>query len=499
MTTANLGPTKIALHGFGSMPIVHRHMIDMARRDGRPIAWCTILTTPHHRRIMGEMLPTEDILDVYRDLPRSPVGGDPTLLARYDGSLAADLAATQRQWRPRPGQWLLARGVDTYQLYKGFLRERGATHILMAGIETPDAKIAVAAARELGLGVLAPVDLRSLSGTMFSTDSYETPPAYAAPTTESRRKAAAFISQFRQKWLPPRIEPLDIDAQADDRTLLALNLPPAAARMRGFLRTALDRPDMFDPVAIRDSVMSNSRLLQAVIWKRRERLNTPLFHVADATGLPRRFIFYPLQYTPESSINVPAPYFVDQFRVIDALRYSMPSDCTLVVKEHRACLCIRPVSFMKRIMGLPGVVIASSAIPARTLIERAAMTVSVTGTAAFEALIAGHPSMALGPGLSAWVTGGPVPVGTLETALRDRMDLKPSDDAIRDRIATLLDARYPFFFATPNMPDEPMLRRGNITRFLAAIEDHIARDRHYRDAAAPPEARATAAAVRTGA
>ena len=51
-------------------------------------------------------------------------------------------------------------------------------------------------------------------------------------------------------------------------------------------------------------------------------------------ALPKRFIYYPLQVTPEASINTPAPYYVDQMRAIDALRLAMPPDCALVVKEH---------------------------------------------------------------------------------------------------------------------------------------------------------------------
>jgi hypothetical protein len=475
--------TKIALYGFGSMPVAYRYMIDMARVDGVAVEWCAILTTPHYRALLREVLPAPEILDVFRDLPRHPVGGAANVLEHYDGSLAADLASVQRQWRRRSGKWLHDRGIDYYRMYKAFLSDRSATHLLTTGIETPDAKIIVAAARELGLGVLAPVDMRNLTGTMFTSDSFETPPNYAIPSADSRQRATAFISMFRNKWAPARGEPRDVDPATDDRAIMPTHLPPLRQRLLGFVRTALERPDIFDPVFIRDAVMSNSKLMQGAIWGTRQRLNAPMYHVATPNGLPSKFIFYPLQYTPESSINVPAPYYVDQFRVIDALRFAMPSDCTLVVKEHRTCLPIRPVSFMRRIMGVPGVVVADSRISARELVERAALTVSVTGTAAFEAFIAGYGSMALGPGMSAWTLGGTVAVGQLAQGIRDRMDMRPSDKVVVDRIATLFSARYPFFFATPHMPGEPMLRCGNLRRYLSAVLDHIARDR--ANAAAP--------------
>lgn len=39
---------KIALYGFGSQPIVHRHLIDLAAKQKLPLTWCAILNTPHY-------------------------------------------------------------------------------------------------------------------------------------------------------------------------------------------------------------------------------------------------------------------------------------------------------------------------------------------------------------------------------------------------------------------------------------------------------------------
>ncbi len=140
---------KIALYGFGSHPIMHRHLIELAAKEKLPLTWCEILPAPQHRKVISEVLPTSEILDVFQALPRVPVGGDLGLLSHYPGSLVEDLAAQKRRRRKRDGRWLLNRGIDYYKIYKQFLAERGVTHILMPLIETPEAKIAVAAAREL--------------------------------------------------------------------------------------------------------------------------------------------------------------------------------------------------------------------------------------------------------------------------------------------------------------------------------------------------------------
>src|SRR6185437_10215324 len=135
-----------------------------------------------------------------------------------------------------------------------------------------------------------------------------------------------------------RRPPSDVAAGFDDQALLDDYLPPFAARVSGFIKIALERPDLFDYDAIRVSVMRSFGPMRESVRGLRGRRNAKQYDIATAQELPPRFIFYPLQYTPESSINVPAPYLVDQFRVVDALRFAMPSDCALVVKEHPACV-----------------------------------------------------------------------------------------------------------------------------------------------------------------
>ena len=51
------------------------------------------------------------------------------------------------------------------------------------------------------------------------------------------------------------------------------------------------------------------------------------------------------------------------------------------------------------------------------------------------------------------------------------------EDFVTEQTAKMIDVRHPFYFSTAHMPGEPMLRRGNIRRFWAAIVDHLKRER----------------------
>jgi hypothetical protein len=467
---------KIAFYGFGSHPVVLRHLIELAAKEKSPLKWSAILPTPHYRQVIREVLPVSEILDVFQALPRVPVGGDPACLSRYPGSLVEDLAAQKRRRRKRNARWLLNRGIDYYKMYKEFLVDRGVTHLLMPLIETPEAKIAVAAATELGLGIIAPVDMRNITGTLFSTDCHETPPAYAAANTESRAKAAEFVKNFRRSPMPAQIVPTEIASRLGEGTLSAFR-PQLWRRVVRSAKTMLERPDIFDHDEIRRAVMANSRTLRKTIRGLRELRNIGQYDIAELVALPERFIFYPLQYTPEASINTPAPYFVDQIRVIDALRYAMPSDYILVMKEHPACLEMRPIHFIRRLRNLPGVVVIKASVPSIELMKRAALTATVTGTAAFEAFLLGRPSIAFGPGFSSWMVGGVAMMANLRTEILNAINQPPSDDYVIERVAELISVRQPFFFDTPGLPHDPMLSRHNINCFLSALLDHLQRER----------------------
>jgi hypothetical protein len=467
---------KIALYGFGSQPLVHRHLIDLAKQQKLPLSWCTILTTPYYRSIMGEVLPPDEILDVFRALPRKPIGGDLSCLARYCGSLVEDLAAQKRTRRNRSGQWLLDRGTDYYRLYKAFLAERGATHVLMPVIETPDAKIVVAAAQELGLGVIAPIDMRNMTGTYFSTDCCEMPPAYAVVNREYRAQAAEFIDRFLKNPTPARSVPSEI-ASSGENAILPTFVPSLWRRIMRFAMAAIERPDIFDHELLRIALMAYTTPLRGIVRGVRKWRNSFQYDIADVEALPDRSIFYPLQYSPEASINTPAPYFVDQMRAIDALRFAMPSDYMLVVKEHPASIEMRPTKFMRRLRKLPGVIVIKASVPSIGVIKRAALTVTITGTAAFEAFLLGQPAIALGPGISAWVLGRMSTIANLRTQILNAINQPLSDEFVIEQLAKLMSVRYAFFFDTPHLPGEPMLRLRNMQGFLSALFDHLERER----------------------
>lgn len=464
---------KIVLHGFGTYAIVFRHLVEAARRIAPEIEWAVILPTPHHRDVLRAVLPDDDILSLQDVQSRhlEPVR-DSSRLNEYVGNIFTDIEAEKRHLKHRPAWQQLARADEIYRLYKSFLQRTRATHVLISQVEAYEGKMLVGLARELGLEVIVPCYVRIFGGIVFATDAMETLPERRRITPQLLDEARKLIESYRSVAMPA-IRP----TETSDDELLDDFRKPLPHRVANFVRRSVTRPDLFEIDTLRTGFLNNLPWLRDAWWRLRILVAARQHDVDRLEDLPPRFVYYPLQTTPESSINTPAPYFVDQLRVIDAIRYAMPNDHLLVVKEHPVGgIPVRPVSFMRKVRRRAGVVVAHYRTDGRALIGRAACTLSVTGTSTLEAFLLGKPSLSLGSNIISSYLGGPCPIETLGARLRDVIAHPPSDERIAEALAEILSVRYNCHFTAPGLPGEPVLRRRNIERFLAALLDHVRRD-----------------------
>ncbi|HXP32181.1 MAG TPA: hypothetical protein VN832_13890 [Stellaceae bacterium] len=463
---------KIVLHGFGAYPQALRHLVELARVQAPEIAWATILPTPHHLRLMRQVLSDDDILSLEAHQARRirPLA-DGAALASYAGNFFADIEAEKRVFKHRPAWEQVARAFEIYRIYKAFLGRVRPTHLLLPQIEGFEGLALIAVGRELGAQIMVPVNGRNLGGSYFSAGAEESLPPHRSVSPELLERARAILERFRADGIPaaPPVPPREGDEQlADFRR-------PLAARALFFLRRSLARPELFERDHLRAAFLNNLPAVRDAWWRRRVAIAARAFDCDRLEDLPARFIYYPLQVTPESSINTPAPYFVDQLRAIDAIRMAMPNDHLLVVKEHPAAIEVRPTAVVRALRRRAGIVVAHYRMSSRALIERAKCTISVTGTATLEAFLLGRPSLTLGPNMIAEYLGGSCPIDALGPRLREAMARPPGDDQILRAIAEILSVSYDFVCFTPGMAGEPMLRRKNLENFLAALRDHAAR------------------------
>jgi hypothetical protein len=463
---------KIVLHGFGTYPFVFRHLVAAARKTAPQLEWAVILPNPHHRALMREVVDDNNILSLQDHLARDikPLR-DASELSRYPGRIFANIEAEKYAFKHRPAWEQLARAAEIYRVYKAFLQRIKPTHVLIPQIEGYEGRMLPHLADELGIDVMIPVLGRNLGGTFFSPDAEESLPPYRQ-TSPAGTAARDFITRFRSEGVPATGP---VNTNPDDEILgsAGRSLP---ARAIDFVRRSVARPDLFEVEHLRTSVLNNLPWFRDTMWRLNRRRGETEFDIAGLEDLPARFIYYPLQVTPESSINTPAPYFVDQLRAIDAIRFAMPNDHLLLVKEHPSAILTRPPSFVRSLRRRAGLVVARFQTDSRALIERAALTISVTGTSTLEAFLLGRPALTLGPSFIAPYLGGVCGIDELRPRIRQAIDHSPSDDTVVQAAAEVFSVSYDFVLRPPGLPGEPGLRRGNIERMLAAIIDHAARE-----------------------
>ena len=459
---------KVVLHGFGSFPVIFWHMIQYARQIQEPVEWAIILSSDHYRALFIELLGADRVI-VLVQVGSAPQAGEEGW--EYPGALCRDIEAEKRTFKHAPATIQRDRAMGMYRQIRRFMNRFAPSHALVSQVEGFDGKAFIAAANEQGAEVVVPTSCRNLGGIFFSPDDQETLPRYvSADASEHREAAEAFIRSFRESPNPARWA---LDASGDD--LLESFEPPLPVRAMAALRRWVGTPGGFQWDYLRASVLNNLTFVRNAVWKTRRRLSERHCDVWSVDALPRKFIFYPLQYSPESSINTPAPYFLDQFRAIDAIRFAMPSDCLLVVKEHPACILLRDASFVRRLQCTAGVVVAHYALPSLELVKRAGLTISVTGTATLEALLLGRRAVTLGSSLVSGFLRGVCPLSSLSKRIATDFGAEIPHTEVVSSVASLFSVRYEVVFGSPGTLGEPILRRKNIECLTQDFFNHIRR------------------------
>ena len=105
----------------------------------------------------------------------------------------------------------------------------------------------------------------------------------------------------------------------------------------------------------------------------------------------KKYAYFPLSVQPEMSTNLWAPLFTNLFELIRQIAISLPSELTLVVKEHPFMLGRRKVKYYEKLQSLPNVKLVNSSILTNEIInnDKCELVTVVSGTSGFEAALLG--------------------------------------------------------------------------------------------------------------
>lgn len=468
---------KILIYGYGGHALFMKYAI--LHSKNRDINWSIILPSYHHVDDFRDLLGTEQVLYVQEKMnhvmkeKRSPL----SIFKDYPDSIYKDLASDKIGLTKMDKDFQIKYVCSIYLIYKEFIDKIKPDVVFFPTIQDSEAKILYNICKEFDLETVFYTHARNFGVSFFSQTYYEDLPCYAwlnAPAQEDVKRAREFVNQFKKEFIKPKA---DIYEPAPDEVIdnFKASFPE---RTSSYISSILKNKEPYNVSQPSVSIRLKSNLLPITkwVWSVKGVLARKYFDIQDIKQVPEKFIYYPLQVTPESSINIPAPFFVDQLRAVDLIRYGMPSDHVLVVKEHPAMLGSRPLSLFKELKKRAGVILATPDISSIHLIQRAALTVSVTGTSCLESFLMGKPSMPLGRSFfSSWIHQAKS-IDLRSEILKAISENEVKSPRIIDNVARLFSVSSDFviFCPTTNYLDSRyVMNKRNIQVFLDSLFEHI--------------------------
>lgn len=208
--------------------------------------------------------------------------------------------------------------------------------------------------------------------------------ALAIPDDEHLEEARRFLDQFRRR--KPRPDYMSIDRSV---------LRPDPQRLRTLGRHVLDlADDPYDETSRRPLGLIADHCLQ--VLRRWRNLRSSHLSSPDPHDSPP-FVYFPLHMQPEASLDIKGAPFTSQIEIVRAMARTLPVTHRLFVKEHGIALTRRDLNFYSSLAEIPGVRLIHPAADSMLLLQKASLTVTITGTAAYEAALLGWRAATIAP------------------------------------------------------------------------------------------------------
>lgn len=465
------------IHGFGSYAIFFYELIKHSKNQN--IEWSIILPTSHYLKEFQDLIGATNVYYLHHELNNvNKQSFNRAMLGNYYGNIYADIECDKKTIKYKKADKQEKNAFYTYLAYKNIVKNSKVEYMIFPHIESHEGKILHSVAEECNIKTILPTHARNLGGSFFSSKVTEDLPKYATEDIENVKKAKVFLSEMAKEHISAVSYPVELEGcigSVDDIFKKSLVI-----RSKNYLKQLRTEASYQSWDGLRYRVLNNLPFLRDFVWSLRRGINQYLCDYKNLEELPEKFIYYPLQYTPESSINTPAPFFIDQLRIIDAIRMAMPSQYILVVKEHPSCIIVRDRSFIKSLQKKAGVKIAYYRINSCEIAQKAGLTISVTGTATWEAFLLGQGSMIFGGTFFAEFLGGvcKLDLNEIKSKIYQALNTPVSLESRIKAVAKVYSIMRPFILFTPGDGTkfgDMTLSSKNVENFLQAMLEHI----HY--------------------
>lgn len=257
-------------------------------------------------------------------------------------------------------------------------------------------------------------------------------------------RAESYVAQMRSKFLQPTTF-----ASTDLAVPFLKRLQQELAPYREIAKWYLRRPvNLLPNIGITADYRPPRIILRDHYAKKAYKRFMDRFDYDDFASI-KKFAYVPLQFQPEETIDVKAPFFNNQIETARQVAMSMPDDYVLVVKEHPGMVGYRPPSYIRKIARLVNVKFIDYRIPNDQILKRAGVIISQNSTTIAEAAYFNKPAIQLGnlattqllPNVSRH-TDMPSISSAIRSALKIDVTSEDYENRLRNFVAAVYDTGF---------------------------------------------------------
>jgi hypothetical protein len=182
-------------------------------------------------------------------------------------------------------------------------------------------------------------------------------------------------------------------------------------------------------------------------------------------------VYFPLHMQPEFTTDVRAPFHTNQHAIVENICRSVPLGYWVLVKEHPIMKGQRPVRYYRELKKFYNVQLLSPSVDSHDLIQQSNAVLTITGSAAWEAILYEKPAIAFGPLCYGFydLVYHCGDVADLPATLREaRQRFRPDHELLLKFVWAFLDSAYELEWGDP-IRSPSLLEDENIDRTADAI------------------------------
>ena len=132
-------------------------------------------------------------------------------------------------------------------------------------------------------------------------------------------------------------------------------------------------------------------MVQRILYLRHSKKS-----LTNIDQLPDKFFFFPLHAEPEISLTIFSRENLNQIEVIRQLALNLPVGHKLIIKEHPRNVGRRSLHYYKKMLEIPGVVLAHHSMSSAEIIKNSKLVIVLSSFVGFEAALLRKPVITLG-------------------------------------------------------------------------------------------------------